>query len=114
MIIETGNGRQQEATATRISEILGSGPLRGDLVILRREDQVYLQALIAEEPCHVEYREGSDSRHFYARRKLLIPELEALMLRYLGESPDWKDGHDWAPLSEMESKPNVSWNITGI
>ena len=54
---------------------------------------------------------GSDSMHFYAKQKLSILELEALMLRYLEEYPDWKDGYDWALLSEMESGSNISWDI---
>jgi hypothetical protein len=114
MKLQTANGRQQEATPERISEILGSGPLRGDLLILIVDDQIYLQALIAEEPCHVEYREGGESMHFYAKHKFSIPELEALMHRYLEGRPDWREGYDWAPLSEMESSSNTSWDITGI
>jgi hypothetical protein len=114
MKLETANGRQQEATPERISEILGSGPLRGDLLTLIVEDQVYLQALTDAEPCHVEYREGGESMHFYSKQKLSIAELEALMLRYLEGSPDWKEGYDWAPISEMESISNTSWEITGI
>ena len=114
MKLETANGKQQEATPERISEILGSGALRGDFLTLIVEDQIYLQALIAEEPCHVEYREGGESMHFYAKHEFSIPELEALMLRYLEGGPDWREGYDWAPLSAMESGPNISWDITGI
>ena len=52
--------------------------------------------------------------HFYSKQKLSIAELEALMLRYLEGRPDWKEGYDWAPLSEMESSSNTMWEITGI
>lgn len=112
MEIETSQGRQGEATPERISEILRDPTRRGDFIILSQGEQVYLQACAGAEPCHVEYRDGGSERHFYAKHEFTIPELEALMLRYLAMSPDWDQGYEWAPLSEFEAKSEVTWDVS--
>ncbi len=116
MTIETDNGIKKPATAELISETLKSGPNRFDFVVLSKENGFFLQAVICDEPCHVEYCEGGESEHYYAETKLSFPELEELMIGYLEERSDWKSNHNWLPISEMHTNTpsDISWTISGI
>jgi hypothetical protein len=111
MILETSHGNADEATPDLIREIMQDDSRRGEFVILSESDKGYLQASGEAGHFHVEYREGGDETHSYARRDLTRRELEALMLRYLRQQPDWKDGHERLPLSEIQPDSRLTWDI---
>lgn len=112
MTIETSRGSEGEASPKLIRELMNDDIRRGEFIILSRSEEAYLQGCGDKEPFHVEYREGGEAEHYYAKEKLTKTELEELMLRYLEEKLDWKSPYEWARLAELEGDSTMTWDVT--
>jgi len=91
------------ATEAEIRGAFADDRGRGEFIILSETDQVYLQASgEGDGPYALEYRDGSDERHFRCARDVEKPELETAFLKYLKGDPTWKTDFQW---ERLEMKP---------
>jgi len=96
--ISSGN-----ATEAEVRRAFADDGGRGEFIILSQADEMYIQAAgEADDPYVMEYREGSDDRHFECTRELKKSEAEAAFLKYLKGDSTWKTDFQW---KKQEKKP---------
>ncbi len=107
MKLETENGGERNVVSP--SDITGAfaNPSKiGEFAILARQPMEFLQAAIFENgDCVLEYREGESGLQFQATKPVDLAGAEAAFLDYFNGGTNWKEAHDWVPLSESFEPP---------
>lgn len=69
----------------------------GENILLSQGEETYMQAMREEETdlFVLEYREGSEERHFACTRSLSVEEVETAFLKYLTGETSWKTDVEW-------------------
>lgn len=96
MILETAQSlASADATLEDIHNAIAEDALRGEYLILYRDESCFVQAAGDTEPFSVEYFDGTSERTCRCRQQLSSADLEQLLLRYLAGDPQWNEGYDW-------------------
>lgn len=67
-------------------------------VILGKEEQVYVQAAgSVAQGFHVEFRDGSEDRHFQAKTVVSHEVVVDVFQRFLSDDPAWRAQVEWEP-----------------
>ncbi len=91
------------ATEADIRNAFADDSGRGEYIILRDTNQMFIQAAGEyDDPYTLEYRDGGADRHFQCTRDLSKAEVEAAFLKYLRRDASWKSELPW---KKLESKP---------
>lgn len=116
---ETGTNRDNptdEEIEMALKELVKSG---GGFAILSQSEQVFIQtAENGMDECTLEYREGSEDRHFCCKNEELeIRDVIRAFQDYANENSSWKTRFEWRPLymdpdAEPQPVDSVSTSAT--
>lgn len=100
MDLNTANTNIENATEDDIRRIFEDEALRGEFVTLAREDEFYIQAAgEGDGPYTLEYRDGSEQKHFQAKGDATKEQVLRAFLQYRRGSSEWKRDFTWEVIS---------------
>jgi len=108
--IDAGGRRVDDPSAEQIHDLLADLSLNVPFLILERLDrepidQHYMQTHLCDDLSYqVEFRDGSEDRHFQAyvpRQPDLVgvQPVADLFSAWMADRPGWRDTLDWQPLA---------------
>ena len=100
-----------EACIPLTAYVFSDEDIRGDCVILKKDQQQYLQAAATGWGCIVEYRAGSNDEHYRAAGELTLREVRDIFLRYLREDARWTEGAQWERLLGERAARRPWWRF---
>lgn len=91
------------ATEADILNAFADDAGRGEYIILSQSEQVYMQACgEGDGPYTLEYRQGSQDRHYQCPLDLTKSQVKTAFLKYLDGDTSWQHDHEW---QQLEMKP---------